>query len=400
MTAFEIRPGIFWVGVNDRVTDLFEGQWPLPTGVSYNAYLVLGKKAALIDSVKAAFAEELLANIAQVMDPARIDFLVVNHMEPDHSGALPLLRRVAPNAQILATGAALPMLRRFYGIEAGAQAVADGEALDLGGKRLSFHPIPFVHWPETMATYESTERVLFPCDAFGSFGAVDGVLCDDQADLARYGDEAVRYFANIVGMYTRPVLRAIEVLAALPIEVIAPSHGLVWRKDPQRIVELYVRLAQMEGEPAVTVVYGSMYDHTRRMADAVARGVTAAGLPVSVIDAARVHPSFVLAEVWRRRGLILGSPTYDTGIFPAVEHALRLIARKRLANRVVGLFGSSGWQGGAVRKMAEEVAKLGWELVDKLEFKGAPVREDLAQGEELGRRVAERVKHRPSPTRT
>lgn len=392
MAAVEIRPGIFWVGVNDRVTDLFEGQWPLPHGVSYNSYLVVGEKAALIDSVKAAFAEELLGNIAQVMDPARIDFLVVNHMEPDHSGALPVLRRVVPHAPILAAAPALPMLARFYGITGGVRAVADGAALDLGGKRLSFHPIPFVHWPETMATYEATEKVLFPCDAFGSFGALEGALFDDEADLALYEPEAVRYFANIVGMHTKPVLRAIEVLAALEIAVIAPSHGLVWRNDPSRIVDLYARLSRMEGERAVTVVYGSMYDHTRRMADAVACGVTAAGLPVKVVDAARVHPSFVLAEAWLRRGLVLGSPTYDTGIFPAVEHALRLIARKRLANRVVGLFGSAGWQGGAVRKMAEEVAELGWELVDKLEFKGAPVREDLAAGEELGRRVAERVK--------
>jgi len=148
----------------------------------------------------------------------------------------------------------------------------------------------------------------------------------------------------------------------------------------------------MEGEPAVTVLYGSMYDHTREMADAVARGVTAAGVPVRVVDAARVHPSTVLTEVWRRKGLILGSPTYDSGIFPAVEHALRLVVCKRLANRVVGLFGSLGWQGGAVRKMADEVAPLGWDLVDKVEFKGAPRADDLARGDELGRAVAERVR--------
>ncbi|HEU68879.1 MAG TPA: FprA family A-type flavoprotein [Candidatus Acetothermia bacterium] len=392
MNPTEVRPGIHWVGVNDRTTDLFEGQWPLPHGVSYNAYLVVGRKVALIDSVKAPFAEELLDKIARVVDPNRLDYLVVNHMEPDHSGALPVLRRVAPGAEVLATASALPMLARFYGLTRGVRAVADGETLDLGGKVLSFHPIPFVHWPETMATYEGTERVLFSCDAFGGFGALDGALFDDEADLAYYDPEVVRYFANIVGMHTRPVLRAIEKLQGLSIEVIAPSHGLVWRREPGRVVDLYGRLARMEGEPAVTVVYGSMYDHTRQMADAVACGVTAAGVPVRVVDAARVHPSTVLAEAWRRKGLIVGSPTYDTGIFPAVGQALRLIARKRLGNRVVGLFGSFGWRGGAVGKLAGLVDELGWELLGKVEFRGAPTADDLAQGRELGQAVAERVK--------
>ncbi len=392
MNAIEIRPGIFWVGVNDRVTDLFEGQWPLPHGVSYNSYLVVGEKIALVDSVKAASGDELLASVARGVDPARIEYVIVNHMEPDHSGALPLLRRVAPQAEILATRAALPMLETLYGIADGVRAVGDGDVLDLGGKRLSFHAIPFVHWPETMATYEETEGVLFSCDAFGGFGALDGVLFDDEANLAHYEAEAARYYANIVGAVSRPVLKAIEKLGGLPIEVIAPSHGLVWRKDPGRIVDIYRRLARMEGEPAVTVVYGSMYDHTRRMADVVAQGVAAAGVPVAVVDAGRVHPSFVLAEVWRRKGLVLGSPTYDGGIFPAVDAVLRLLVRKRLANRVAGLFGSLGWQGGAVRKMADAVAPLGWDVVDKLEFKGAPRQDDLARGEELGRRVAERVR--------
>lgn len=392
MDAIEIRPGLFWVGVNDRTTDLFEGQWPLPHGVSYNAYLVVGKKIALIDSVKVPFGEGLLANIARIMDPARLDYLIVNHVEPDHSGALPLLRRVAPRAEILATGVALPLLAGFHGIKDRARAVADGEVLDLGGKRLSFHAIPFVHWPETMATYEETEKTLFPCDAFGGFGALDGALFDDEADLAHYENEAVRYFANIVGMVSKPVLKAIAKLGGLSIEVIAPSHGLVWRRDPGRIVDLYARLARMEGEPAVTVVYASMYDHTRRMADAVARGAASAGIPVAIVDAARVHPSFVLAEVWRRRGLVLGSPTYDGGILPAVEHVLRLLTRKRLANRVVGLFGSAGWQGRAVQKMADEGERIGWDVVGKHEFRCAPSAGDLACGEDLGRRVAERVK--------
>ncbi len=390
--AVEIRPGIFWVGVNDRTTDLFEGIWPLPHGVSYNAYLVVGRKIALIDSVKGHYAEEFVRKILAVVDPARIDYLVVNHMEPDHSGALPLLRRVAPHAEILATPQALPLLESFYGIKDGVRAVSEGERLDLGGKTLSFHPIPFVHWPETMATYEETERVLFPCDAFGGFRALDGVLFADEVDFSLYEDEILRYFANIVGMQSQAVLRAIEKLKGLRIEVIAPSHGLIWRKNPERIVELYARWARMEGEPGVALIYGSMYGETRKAAEALARGAAEEGLPVRVLDAGRVHPSFLVRDAWRFAGLALGSPTYDTGIFPPVEYALRLLERKRLKNRIVALFGSYGWKGGALRKLREKVEELGWEIVGELEFPGEPSPADLVRAKELGRALAQRIK--------
>ena len=391
METREIRPGIFWVGVNDRTTDLFEGIWPLPHGISYNAYLVVGEKVALIDGVKAPFAEEFLKNISAIVPLERIAYIVVNHMEPDHTGTLPLIRRLAPRASILATVRALPMLERFYGISDGTREVSDGETLDLGGKTLRFFHIPFVHWPETMVTYEETEGVLFSCDAFGGFRALDGGLFDEEVDLSEYEDEALRYFANIVGMYTHNVLKAIEKLQGLEIRTIAPSHGLIWRRDPGRIVDLYRRWSRMEGEKGVTVVFGSMYGFTLRMAEAVARGVASVGVPVRLVDAARVHPSYVLLEVWKRRGLIVGAPTYDAGIFPPVELALRLLERKRLRNRVVGLFGSFGWGGGALKAMEELAKRNGWELVRTLPFRGSPSAEELRDGEELGREVAERV---------
>jgi len=284
------------------------------------------------------------------------------------------------------------MLARLYGITEGVRAVADGESIDLGGKVLKFFHIPFVHWPETMATYEGTERVLFPCDAFGGFRALDGVLFDDQVDVSEYEDEILRYFSNIVGMHTRPVLKAIEKLAGLRIEVIAPSHGLIWRGNPGHVVELYSRWARMEGLPEVTLIYGSMYGHTRRLAETVARGVRAEGVPVRVLDASRVQVSYLIREAWKRRGLILGVPTYDGGVFPALEQLLRLLERKRLKDRVVGVFGSYGWHGGAVKKVAAKAGELGWEVVGEVGFQGAPTGEDLAAGEALGREVARRVR--------
>jgi flavorubredoxin len=387
MNRYEISPGVYWVGVNDRTTDLFEGIWPLPQGISYNSYLVVGDKVALIDAVKAPFSDELLANIARIVPPEEVNYIVVNHMEPDHTGALPVLRRVMPQAEILAMPPALPMLKRLYGIEEGVRALADGEELDLGGKHLRFFHIPFVHWPETMATYEVEGKVLFPCDAFGGFGALDGVLFDDQVNVADYEDETLRYFSNIVGMYTRPVLGAIGKLAGLEIRIIAPSHGLIWRRDPGHIVGLYERWAKMEGERAVTVVYGSMYDHTRRLSEEVARGVRSEGVPAVVLDASRLHVSYLIREAWKRQGLIIGSPTYDGGIYPPVETLIRFLEHKRLKGRVVGLFGSYGWHGGAVRKLAARAEELGWEVVGEVGFQGAPDEGDLEAAFELGRKV-------------
>lgn len=274
------------------------------------------------------------------------------------------------------------------------RAVSDGETLDLGGKTLVFHHIPFVHWPETMATYEATEKVLFPCDAFGGFRALDGAIFADEVDFSLYEGEVLRYFSNIVGMQSQAVLRAIEKLKGVPIEVIAPSHGLIWRKNPETIVNLYARWARHEGEPGVAVVFGSMYGETRKMAEAVAQGIREAGLPARVLDAGRVHVSFLIRDAWRFRGLVLGSPTYDTGIFPPIEYLLRLLERKRLKNRVVGIFGSYGWRGGARAKIEEKVRELGWELVGSVEFCGAPAEEDLRRGRELGRAVAQRVREK------
>ncbi len=388
MEATEFAPGVYWVGVNDRTTDLFEGIWPLPHGVSYNAYLVRAERPVLIDSVKAPFSRALLENIRQVVDPARLAYLVVNHMEPDHSGALRALREAAPKAEILITPPGVPMLERFHGIEDRVRPVADGEELDLGDRALRFAHIPFVHWPETMATFDEATGVLFSCDAFGGFRALDGSLTDEDVNVSEYEDEILRYFSNIVGMHTRPVLKAIDKLEGLAIQTIAPSHGLVWKQDPEHIVDLYARWARMEGEVGITILYGSMYGRTLAMVEAAAAGVAAEGVPVELIDVARVHVSFVVREAWKRAGLLLACPTYDGGLFPRMDDALRLLERKRLRNRIVSILGSYGWHGGAVAKIEERAKALGWTVVGSLGFRGSPSREDLREGRELGRATA------------
>lgn len=392
MGPIEIRENIYWVGVNDRTTDLFESVWPLPHGVSYNSYLINDDQVVLVDTVKGSFTGELLANIEEVIDPRRIDRVIVNHMEPDHSGALPLLLQLAPRAKVMGTEKSKNLLKGLYRIEGNFETVKEGQTLALGKRSLAFHEIPFVHWPETMATYLPEEKILFSGDAFGGFGALDGGIFDDQVDIRHYQTEILRYFSNIIGMYAAPTRKAIQKLSQLDIEVVAPTHGPIWREKPQEIIGLYDRWSRMEGEPGIALIFGSMYGNTELMVERVARGAVGAGVPTRVLDASRTHLSFLFTEAWRHKAIVLGSPTYDGGIFLPVERFLRLAQRKRLQSRIAGVFGSFGWSGGAVKAMKGFVEELKWELVEPaVEWTGRPSEGDLEQGEALGRAVAGRI---------
>jgi len=397
MTAISICPNIYWIGVNDRTTDLFEGLWPIDqTGVSYNAYLIRDQKTALIDLAKSFKAEEFLSQIAQLADLGTIDYIVINHMEPDHSSLLSLFRRLAPRAVLLGTEKAVEMLAAYYGITENVQVVKDGETLSLGDHTLQFVSAPFVHWPETMMTYETKERVLFSCDAFGGYGALRGAIFDDECvDMRYYEQEALRYYANIVAKFSGPVLKAIKKLEGVPVEVIAPSHGLVWRKNPKQIVELYAKWARYAAEPAevgVTLVYGSMYGNTERMMNSVAQGISSEDVSLEVFDAARAHASYILPSLWMKKGVMIGAPTYEVELFPPVAHVLDMAARKRILNKKAAWFGSYGWSGGAQREIETIIQPLKWEMVETFEFRGGPTAEDLRAAHEFGARFARTLK--------
>lgn len=389
----EIKPGIFWVGVNDRWKDLFEGIWPIPRGVSYNSYLILDEDTALVDTVEEPFSHELLENIECYIEPSKLKYVIVNHMEPDHSGSLPALLRVAPDITLVGTAKCKEMLKNFYGIEKNIQVVAEGDEIKLGKRTLRFYDIPYIHWPETMATYVVEDEMLMPCDAFGTYGALDGGFFDDEVDVDYYIDEMLRYYANIVAMYSQPVQKALTKLKDLPISILAPSHGPIWRKDIGRVVELYRRWSNWEGEKGVALVYGSMYGNTLETMEAVARGVVKGGCPtLRVYDVSRAPFSFVLGECWRYKGIILGAPTYDTGLYPPMENLLSALEHKRLRNRICGIFGSYSWSGGAAKKMQETVEGLKWELVEPvLAFTSHATKEQLQEAEALGQAVAEKV---------
>lgn len=397
MSIVQVRPDIYWIGVNDRTTDLFEGLWPIDqTGVSYNAYVVRDEKTALIDLAKAFKADDFFGQIAQVCELGAIDYIIINHMEPDHTGLLTLVRRLAPQAVVLGTEKTKEMLEAFYDGSESVRVVQDGETLNLGKHTLQFFVTPFVHWPETMMTYDQGEKVLFSCDAFGGYGALRGAIFDDECvDMAFYEREALRYYVNIIAKFSGPVLRAIKKLQSTPVEVIAPSHGLIWRGAPQRIVDLYAKWARYATEPAepgVTLIYASMYGNTEKMMNAVAQGISREDLPIEVFDVARTHYSYILPSLWTRSGVMIGAPTYEVGLFPPMAHTLDIAARKRVMNKKAAWFGSYGWSGGAQKELTDLITPLKWELVETLEFRGGPRLEDLRAAEEFGARFARALK--------
>ncbi len=397
MPAVSIKPDIYWIGVNDKVTDLFEGLWPIAKeGVSYNSYLIDDEKKAVIDLMKAFKGDEYFAQIDEITDVSKIDYVVINHMEPDHSGLLRTLRRISPDVTLIGTAKTKKMLDDFFSIRNNVEVVEDGDTLSLGKRTLQFFITPFLHWPETMMTYEPSEHILFSCDAFGGYGAIQGAIFDDNCEKANfYEKEALRYYVNIVANYSARVLSAIEKLADVPVDVIAPSHGLIWRGNTSRIVELYKKWAEYaagKSEPGVTLVYGSMYGNTDVVMNAVAQGISRAGVPVEIFDVARTHVSYILPSLWTKRGVMIGAPTYEVSLFPPMADVLNMAGRKRIRNKKSAYFGSYGWSGGALKEMKKIIEPLKWDLVDTFEFLGAPTDADIKQAEDFGSRFAEVVK--------
>lgn len=396
MKPVEIRPGIYWVGVNDRVTELFEGLWPISQeGISYNSYLIKDEKSALIDLSKEMLSDDYLVQLSEIFDVADLDYIVINHMEPDHSGALKRLRTRAPKAVLLGMPKTVQMLNDFYGITENIERLSNGQELSLGKNTLRFVYTPFVHWPETMMTYMLEQKVLFPCDGFGGYGALDGALFDDTcADLAYFETEALRYFTNIVAAFSKAVLGAISKFAEMPIEVVAPSHGLVWRKNPDRIIELYQTWSEYHQNPAergITALFGTMYRNTEHALNAALEGIASEGVSVRVHDVRKTHISYILPDLWTQRGVLVAAPTYEGGMFPPMQDALLMADRKRVVNKQAVYLGSYAWSGGAQKDFEGLAAKMSWDVLGSLGFIGGPKAMDLVRAHEMGAQLARAV---------
>ena len=358
----KLTDNIYYIGVNDRTTALFEGLWPLPAGVSYNSYLIDDEKTAVIDCVGPEFFEEHLANMRSVLGNRTVDYIVVNHMEPDHSGALALFRQFYPQARIVGNKKTISMLEGYYGIDGtDCIAVADGTTLELGRHTLSFHLVPMVHWPETMVTYDSTSGTVFSGDAFGCFGALNGTVLDTETDIEPYFPEMRRYYSNIVGKYATPVQNALKKLAAINIKMICPTHGPIWTEAAGRVIAEYDRMSRYEAAEGAVVVYASMYGNTRQMAEEVARGLSEAGIRKIVVhDAARTPLSFILSDIFTYKGLAIGATTYNGDINPAVKAVLEAVKLREVKHRAMAAFGSFTWAGKAAKTISDFADNMGY----------------------------------------
>ena len=395
----KITDRIYYVGVNDRNKNLFEGLWPLPAGVSYNAYLIDDEKTCLIDTVEADFFMPFLENLREVLGDRQLDYVVVNHMEPDHSGSLALLRQFFPGIQIVGNKKTFDMMRGFYKIEDGLVEVKNGDSIDLGAQKLSFVLTPMVHWPETMMTMvapsETSEGVvLFSGDAFGCFGALNGAWIDEQMNCDDYWMEMVRYYSNIVGKYGTPVQMALKKLAGVKVGYICSTHGPVWHQYVEKVIALYDRLSKYETEPGLVICYGTMYGNTERAAEVIARAAAEAGVKNIVMhNVSKSHHSYIIRDVFRYSALIVGAPTYNTGLYHEMNVLLDELSQKDIKHRLFGYFGSFSWASkavGEIRRWNDE--RLHYEEVGTpVEIRQALTPDTFAQCEALGRAMAEKL---------
>ena len=364
-----ISQKIYSVGVNDTDKILFEGLWPLPYGVSYNSYLVVDEKIALIDTVESGFEEDFQYNIREAIGDRPVDYLVVNHMEPDHSSLTAYMMDTYPDLMIIANAKTVPMLQGYYDVPLERiHVVVEGDKVSLGNCSLQFYMIPMVHWPETMVTWLQEENTVFSGDAFGTFGAVPGSIVDEEGTLVEYKDEMIRYYSNIVGKYGKPVQTALKKLSGLQVMRICSTHGPVWENEVSEVVALYDRLSRYEVGRGVCIVYGSMYGNTAAAAEALALELEALDIPYAIHDLAGnnygdLGLSGALRDVFKYDTVVVGSPTYNNGIYPPVEAFMKALQARLIKGRRFYAFGSYTWSASAVNQLNAMAQAMDFEIL-------------------------------------
>ena len=391
----EISENLFYVGVNDRTKNLFENLWPLPKGVSYNSYVLRDDKTALIDTVDISFTDVFLNKLEVVLDGRPLDYLVINHMEPDHSGALIFLLNKYPNIKIVGNARTADMLKGYYDITNNIEIIKDGDEISLGKNTLQFYLTPMVHWPETMMTYVKESKTVFAGDAFGTFGTLDGGVTDSQLNPDFYWDEMVRYYSNIVGKYGGPVQKALRKFKDVEINTICATHGPVWTEpeNVSRVIALYDKLSNYEGDKGLVIAYGSMYGNTEQLAEAIASEAAANGVRNIVMhNLSKSNLSYVIQDIYKYKGLIIGSPTYDSKLYPAVQTLVNTLENKNLKNRYFGFFGSHSWAGTSVRILSDFADKMQFEKICcPIDMKQSLSKDVYEKAVILGKNMAEKI---------
>lgn len=397
MRTSKVTDRISYIGVNDRRTALFENNWPIPHGVSYNSYLIKDEKNVLIDTVEYGSDADFFKKIEKETNGEPLHYLVVNHMEPDHSGMIPAVLTKYPELKIIGNEQTFGLLQKYYGVERERfLSVKDGEELSVGKTTLKFVFIPWVHWPETMVTYAVEEQVLFTCDAFGGYGTLDGGIFDSDYDLEEiFLPEMRRYYANIVSKWSMMVCKAIAKLAGTTVKVIAPSHGVVWKENPEKVIRLYADWASFKSEEGVVIAYASMYGNTENLADTLGAKLAAAGIRnIRTYDVSKTNVSYILSDIQRFKGIILGSCAYNGVMHPMMEHLCNEISIMCPKNKIFGVFGTSGWNAAGAKSIAKFLEEGKQTLVEpKVEAFGAPTEEKItATADEFVKNFVESLK--------
>lgn len=359
----QITDKIYWIGGNDRRLERFENMFPIPKGVSYNSSIILDEKTAVIDTVDASIRDQFIENIEYLLNGRELDYLVINHMEPDHCGNILDLLIKYPNMKLVGNSKTFAYFEQFYNTEAknNYHEVKEGDTLDLGEHKLTFYTMPMVHWPEVMVTYEETKKILFSSDAFGTFGTLNGNIFKDEVDYAYYLSEARRYYTNIVGKFGPQVQAALKKLGGLEIKTIVPLHGPIWRtpEDIAYILDLYNKWSSYTPEKdGVVLVYGSMYGNTENIVNCLANKLAQKGIKdMRVHDISKTHPSYVIADAWKYSNLVVASPTYNMNVYLVMDSFLHELSALNFQKRKVSIIGNHTWASAAAKGLKEKFEK-------------------------------------------
>lgn len=360
----KITEDIIYAGVNDHQVDLFEGQYRVPNGMAYNSYVILDEKTAVMDTVDANFADEWLANVAKALNGRKPDYLIVQHMEPDHSANIENFVKAYPEATVVANTKTFAMMKNFFpkmDLAGRKLEVKDGESLTLGKHVLTFVFAPMVHWPEVMVTYEESEKVLFSADAFGTFGALNGNIFSDELEFDKeWLADTRRYYANIVGKYGMQTQALLKKAAGLDIQLICSLHGPIWRENLSYIIDKYDKWSKYEPEDKeVVMIYGSVYGHTEQAVDALAGKLAEKGIRhIAVYDVSKTHVSELIAEIFRASHIVIACATYNGGIYPPMENLLNDMKALSVQKRTVALMDNGTWAPTAGKQIVKKLEEM------------------------------------------
>lgn len=366
----KINDDIYYLGASDRRIELFENVYPVSQGMSYNSYLITDEKTCLMDSVDESIRGQFLENLQYALNGRNLDYMVVQHMEPDHCSIVPELFRMYPDMKLVASLQAFKMMENFYSLQTEERrlVVKEGDTLELGKHTLKFIAAPMVHWPEVLMTYDVTDKILFSADAFGSFGAMSGNIFADEIDWDKdFKDEARRYYVNIVGKYGPQTQNVLKKASTLDIQMICPLHAHIWRKDLSKIISLYDKWSKYEAEKdSVVIFYGSIYGNTQNAAEILAMQLAENGMEsVEVFDTSKTHVSFLVSKAFEYKTLVFAAATYNSEIFDTVQNLIIELKNHNLSNRRIGLIENGSWAPVAASKMKAQLETLkNMEIVD------------------------------------